>query len=470
MRSKSDMRSIRRSGGVGLATEVTAACVGYARDELKVETIVADDGAGEHRFAAGAREERLGVRPRDNDAPTWRGRCFGDGGSHEHPTAMKLAILSDIHGNRWALEAVLDDLLRTLGRRDINLGDSLWGVLDPAGTARPPDVDGYAQRARQHRSGFAGAANAAGAVDRDPLPRRVDGRSPRLAGAARAAVRHRGRARVSRNAGRRFQDASSKTSPNRACARRSGAEVGAVLGQLPPNVSIVLCGHSHVPGIVQVPGGPLVVNPGSIGLPAYRHHVPHPHRMESGSPHARYAVIQRHGGSWRVEFRTRSCTTGRRRPPGADEIGRADWAHALRTGHAMPVDRLESEVEVRTDGVRGRVSPADSEKEHQTVSAWRNCGARLATTWRRRIPRVRRRRSEGPDGDVVSARARSGRRDRDLCRIAYKSRAHRDAVNKRVMKDPRIAKMTQEYAARETNGVRRLPERSWPVRTVGAVR
>ena len=48
---------------------------------------------------------------------------------------VSLAILSDIHGNRWALEAVLDDLAGTAVDRTINLGDSLWGVLDPAGTA-----------------------------------------------------------------------------------------------------------------------------------------------------------------------------------------------------------------------------------------------------------------------------------------------------------------------------------------------
>jgi predicted phosphodiesterase len=120
-----------------------------------------------------------------------------------------------------------------------------------------------------------------------------------------------------------------------AVRRRTGEEVAAVMGALPAGVSIVLCGHSHVPGIVQVPGGPLVVNPGSIGLPAYRHNVPHPHRMESGSPHARYAVIQRHHGSWHVEWRAVvydwDAAAAR-----ADEIGRADWAHALRTGHALP--------------------------------------------------------------------------------------------------------------------------------------
>jgi len=32
--------------------------------------------------------------------------------------------------------------------------------------------------------------------------------------------------------------------------------------------SLVLCGHTHMPRVVQL-GGVLIVNPGSIGMPAY---------------------------------------------------------------------------------------------------------------------------------------------------------------------------------------------------------
>ncbi|MFM7418196.1 MAG: metallophosphoesterase family protein, partial [Alphaproteobacteria bacterium] len=34
---------------------------------------------------------------------------------------------------------------------------------------------------------------------------------------------------------------------------------------------VVLCGHSHQSSIIHMPGdGPLVVNPGSLGLPGFR--------------------------------------------------------------------------------------------------------------------------------------------------------------------------------------------------------
>jgi predicted phosphodiesterase len=247
--------------------------------------------------------------------------------------AVKLAILSDIHGNRWALEAVLEDLSHTHVDATINLGDSLWGVLDPAGTA---DI----LMSIEMRS-------VRGNTDRDllapPTPL-----APPIETHSRAALTAARRAWLERheppfvvegafachgtlgNDSRTLLEAVTE----HGARRRSGAEVAAVLGQLPAEISIVLCGHSHVPGMVQVPGGPLVLNPGSIGLPAYHHTVPHPHRMESGSPHARYAVIQKHDRSWRVELRAVvydwAAAAAR-----ADEIGRADWAHALRTGHAL---------------------------------------------------------------------------------------------------------------------------------------
>jgi len=46
-----------------------------------------------------------------------------------------LAVIADIHGNRWALEAVLQDIDRRGIPQTVNLGDHLTGPLDPAGTA-----------------------------------------------------------------------------------------------------------------------------------------------------------------------------------------------------------------------------------------------------------------------------------------------------------------------------------------------
>jgi diadenosine tetraphosphatase ApaH/serine/threonine PP2A family protein phosphatase len=96
---------------------------------------------------------------------------------------------------------------------------------------------------------------------------------------------------------------------------------------------VVLCGHSHLPHTVALPEGRLIVNPGSVGLPAYSDQTPVPHTMETGSPHARYAIVAKIGTEWRVEHVVVPYDW-----EGASEAaarnGREDWAAWLRTGRA----------------------------------------------------------------------------------------------------------------------------------------
>jgi putative phosphoesterase len=95
---------------------------------------------------------------------------------------------------------------------------------------------------------------------------------------------------------------------------------------------LMFCGHSHIPRVVSV-GNSLIVNPGSIGLPAYTHSQPEPHAMESGSPDARYAIVEKADHGWRAELVAlpyNHLAAAKQ----AQQHGRADWARALRTGYA----------------------------------------------------------------------------------------------------------------------------------------
>jgi len=67
--------------------------------------------------------------------------------------------------------------------------------------------------------------------------------------------------------------------------------------------SLILCGHTHIARAVRLGDGRLVVNPGSVGGPGYYHTDPYPHLIEAGTPDARYAILERASGSWRVTFR-----------------------------------------------------------------------------------------------------------------------------------------------------------------------
>jgi hypothetical protein len=49
---------------------------------------------------------------------------------------MKHAFIADIHGNSWALRSVLDDIKARGITKIFDLGDSLYGPLDPQGAFR----------------------------------------------------------------------------------------------------------------------------------------------------------------------------------------------------------------------------------------------------------------------------------------------------------------------------------------------
>jgi len=54
---------------------------------------------------------------------------------------------------------------------------------------------------------------------------------------------------------------------------------------------IILCGHSHVNRVIYLSNGKMLVNPGSVGLPAYLGNAEYRFAMESMTPHAKYAII-----------------------------------------------------------------------------------------------------------------------------------------------------------------------------------
>jgi hypothetical protein len=104
---------------------------------------------------------------------------------------------------------------------------------------------------------------------------------------------------------------------------------------------LIVCGHTHQARCVALADGRLVVNPGSVGLQAFDSEHPYAHRVEAGSPHARYAIAeQRRDGRWQVELRHLPYDW---EPVAqhAERHGRGDWADALRSGR---VGRLYADV------------------------------------------------------------------------------------------------------------------------------
>lgn len=108
------------------------------------------------------------------------------------------------------------------------------------------------------------------------------------------------------------------------------SEIWQRLGKV--SAPVVLCGHSHIPRIVRLPHT-LIVNPGSVGLPAFESSHPEHQLMETGSPDARYAVLRRSERGWRAELIAVPYDHAAAQKQ-ALKNDRADWEIALRTGYA----------------------------------------------------------------------------------------------------------------------------------------
>lgn len=273
---------------------------------------------------------------------------------------MRLAVVSDIHGNLPALEAVLADIAACGADAVINLGDSLSGPLWPAETAqrlmalRWPTLAGNHERQlltqpREHMS--PADAHAADRLDGTAL-QWLRGLPAALWWSDEVYACH-GRPGSDlqywlETVVPGFERHRPATAPGVRAAtvdevwqRAAGLDL--------TRARIALCGHSHMPRAVQLSGGPLIVNPGSVGLQAYDDAHPHLHLMETGSPHARWALLSRGPQGWRVELRCVAYDWDAAADQ-AERQGRGDWADALRTGR---VGRWEADV-VRSDASRSK--------------------------------------------------------------------------------------------------------------------
>lgn len=241
----------------------------------------------------------------------------------------RFAVISDIHGNRWALEAVLEDLDQAGILAVLNLGDVLYGPLDPAGTADLliprafPTVRGNEDRIIVEQD--APVSNTLAFVRGQLTSSHIDWLE-----ALPAEL-------VLENKLLCHGSPSSDTayllwdiSESGALPRRS-QDVTALLAH--SNSELFLCGHDHVPNSLRLGERRLVVNPGSVGLPAYSDDAPHPHVMQTGTPHARYCVMTRRENGWLISDRAVPYDWGSA-VDAANSNGRPDWAHWLSTGQA----------------------------------------------------------------------------------------------------------------------------------------
>jgi predicted phosphodiesterase len=210
------------------------------------------------------------------------------------------AIISDIHGNSLALGAVLKDIRSRGIETIINLGDHFFGALEPekvAGMLRENPmlcISGNTDR------------EILQAVDSGFTKDGMDRVKADLSGQSIQWLRDL--PKTSTCDGLFFICHGTPESDDEYLLEKvtqqgvfvyNDDELLAKTTHI--EEKIILCGHSHVNRVIYLSNDKIILNPGSVGLPAYLGTGEHRFAMESMAPHAKYAIVTADGDNINIE-------------------------------------------------------------------------------------------------------------------------------------------------------------------------
>lgn len=238
---------------------------------------------------------------------------------------MRLAILSDVHGNAFALQAVLHDIQTSSPDAVYNLGDTVWGGADPA-RAWALQVQHTPPSVRGNTDEFLLAETAELDADtrafRSWLEGQLGGVPPELAALPISKAVADGEVLLAHGSPRDpweylLWDQSGSTQPAGKPELEERLQ-GTLAAQ--PGLRVAVVGHSHLE-LVNTLLGLTVVNAGAVS------------RQKNGDPAARWLLLERRGGGWNVQFRRVAYDTeAAARWAEAHMPGGEQEARTLRTG------------------------------------------------------------------------------------------------------------------------------------------
>lgn len=237
---------------------------------------------------------------------------------------MRIAVVSDIHGNLPALEAVVRDIARRGADLVVNLGDSLSGPLLPLETAQYLMAQDWVHLAGNHERQLLHLHAHSGPSDSYAHAQLGPAEFAWMA-AQKPVQELNSEVLLCHGTPKSDVIGLLQTAERDATSDEVEERLGESLSAL------VLCGHTHVPRSVRR-GAQLIVNPGSVGLQAYDDEHPYAHVIATGSPDARYALVEKTEGQWSACLLTvpyahdsmARLARQRKRP---------DWEVALLTGY-----------------------------------------------------------------------------------------------------------------------------------------
>jgi putative phosphoesterase len=241
-------------------------------------------------------------------------------------STLRIAVVSDVHGNLPALEAVVIDLARRGADLALNLGDCATSPLWPADTVDLLDTLAWPTVRGNHDRWL----DPAELPDAPPTVAYTRGALGAVRCAALAALPSTleldGVLAVHGTPGSDTTYLLEDAIDGR-LALATPDMLALRLGDTP--AGLVLCGHSHHQHVA-MSRGRMVLNPGSVGSPRAADNA-QPAAVEAGTPHARYAVATRRHGVWSAELMTVAYAfedvAARAR-----QAGRADWATLFECG------------------------------------------------------------------------------------------------------------------------------------------
>jgi putative phosphoesterase len=247
---------------------------------------------------------------------------------------MKIAVLSDIHSNIYALDAVIKDLEKHSVDLKANLGDILYGPIAPKSTFELLmehdfiTISGNQDRQIYESTNEEVASNPTLQFILDdlgskpiewmkslPFDKQVNEDVYFCHGTPKNDLIYL------------LED----VSKGYASLRSDSEILNLLAGQ---KSKLICCGHTHIPRAVNLSNGQLIVNPGSVGLQAYTDEEPVLHSMENFNHHASYSIIEKIKSKWVVQnikvpydyhLAVDKCK----------ERNRGDWVHFLSTGRKI---------------------------------------------------------------------------------------------------------------------------------------
>lgn len=245
---------------------------------------------------------------------------------------MRFAAIADIHGNHLALEAVLADIKQQgIDTTEIvNLGDCLSGPLEAGRTADLLlSLDLVTVSGNHDRYLLEHAEGAMHEWEADAFAQLTPAHLDWLKTLPFSTVwRHAVflcHATPSNDNTYWLEGVSAEGHVH----LRPRAEIEALAGEVEQR--LILCGHSHIPRVVTLSDGRMIVNPGSVGGPGYDDDLPYYHKVETATPLASYAILDETAQGWSVTSRLVPYDHMAMSRLAADR-GRPSWANALSSG------------------------------------------------------------------------------------------------------------------------------------------